>query len=387
MTSNEDDLILASEFEKNIQNPSSPPSLKLDYTLQTPEERNELVTKIINSTPSGQLNQKYLEILSDYLIFAMDKDERKQKKILTDNRLVTVNKRETSYEGLCTKLENGEDGIYNLLSDLGKNTILTPKDPITSSDVQNIPGLKELRESIASLEEQCKKASGKKKYLLKKQIIEMRRDQYALRSSLRDATPSRPSGAAAKIFERIEFNDDITFDHNNLPVNHGTISFFNPTHLGALLCNYSILREAAYSNFEYDLWYLMEDLDALVEKTLKDKFPLYYDLLIYKIDGKSNLEIQSLLEKDHGIKHSVEYLSSLWRNKIPKLLADQAQKDYLTWYYTYQERGQWKTCTRCGQTKLAHNKFFSKNKSSKDGWYSLCKDCRNARSKKNMAKK
>lgn len=56
---------------------------------------------------------------------------------------------------------------------------------------------------------------------------------------------------------------------------------------------------------------MMEDLDNLVEKTLKDKFPLYYKLLIYKIDGKQNAEIQELLDKEFGIKYSVEYLSSL----------------------------------------------------------------------------
>jgi hypothetical protein len=30
----------------------------------------------------------------------MEKEEKKQKKILTENRLMTVNKRETSFEGL-----------------------------------------------------------------------------------------------------------------------------------------------------------------------------------------------------------------------------------------------------------------------------------------------
>ena len=121
----------------------------------------------------------------------------------------------------------------------------------------------------------------------------------------------------------------------------------------------------------------MEDLDNLVDRTLKNDYPLYYDLLIYKIDGKQNIEIQSLLQEKHGIKHSVEYISSLWRNKIPKLISEKAQEEYLVWYYTTQEYGKWKKCSRCGQVKLAHNRFFSKNKTSKDGFYSICKCCRN----------
>ena len=61
----------------------------------------------------------------------------------------------------------------------------------------------------------------------------------------------------------------------------------------------------------------------------KDKYQLYYKLLIYKIDGKQNLEIQELLEKEFNQTHSVEYLSSLWRNKIPKMIAEKAKENYL----------------------------------------------------------
>ena len=74
---------------------------------------------------------------------------------------------------------------------------------------------------------------------------------------------------------------------------------------------------------------MMMDLENLVDNCLKEKYPLYYDLVIYKIDGRSNAEIQFLLELDYGIKHSVEYISSLWRNKIPKLLAEYETKSYL----------------------------------------------------------
>ncbi len=124
----------------------------------------------------------------------------------------------------------------------------------------------------------------------------------------------------------------------------------------------------------------MEDLDELVDAVMRDEYPLYYKLLIYKIDGKSNAEIQDLLEAEFGIKHSIEYISSLWRNKIPKLIAEGAKERYLNWHYTNIERGKWKKCSRCGQVKLATNRFFSKNSTSKDGWYSICKKCRNEKS-------
>ena len=68
------------------------------------------------------------------------------------------------------KFENGEDGIYNMIIN-DKNVILTPKYQITPEDVEQIPALKKLREEIAKVEEQEKKARGKKKFLLKKQII------------------------------------------------------------------------------------------------------------------------------------------------------------------------------------------------------------------------
>lgn len=109
--------------------------IKLDYTLKSPEERNELVKKILEENPEP--SEKYLEILTDYLIFAMEKEERKQKEILTDNRMTTVNKRETSFEGLVSQLENGEDGIYNLITN-NKQIIFQPKVTITKKDLEEI---------------------------------------------------------------------------------------------------------------------------------------------------------------------------------------------------------------------------------------------------------
>lgn len=351
--------------------------LKLDYTLQDPGARNELVKKIIEQTPPQRLTPKYLQLLADYLVFAMDKEERKKKNIITDNRMVTVNKRETSFEGLVEKFQNGEDGIYNIITN-DKNIIFTPKISITEEDIQTIPGMKQLRDAIAQIEAQEKAATGKRRFLLKKQLIEMRKDQYVLKSTFKAPIYCLN---ATKSFNHVALEEKISVNEDGSLKIEGNFSLLNPDHVSAVLCNYSRIKQECWGQFSSDAYYMIQDLENLVDETLEKDFPLYYDLLIYKIDGKTNEEIQSLLERDYGVRHSVEYISSLWRNKIPKMIAEQARKDWLIWHYTFEEKGQWKKCSRCGQIKLAHNMFFSKNNTSKDGFYSICKDCRNAKTK------
>ena len=353
--------------------------IKLDYTIESPQERTEIVRKIVESLPSQKMTHRYLQILADYIIFAMTKEERKSKDINTDNRMVTINKREISFEGLVSKFENGQDGIYNLITE-DKNIIFTPKISITEQDITTIPALKELRDAIKAVEQAEKRARGKRKYLLKKQLIQMRQDQYVIKNSYKQPIYCLN---AMKSFNNMRFDENITIQEDGTIKDKSLISFMNPKHISALLCNYSKLKEDCYGRFYTDGYFLMEDLDTLIDKTLKEKYPLYYSLMIYKIDGKQNIEIQELLQKQHGIKHSVEYISSLWRNKIPKLIAEQAKKDYLEWYFTAKEKGKWKRCSRCKEIKLAHNDFFSKNSSSKDGFYSICKCCRNQKSKQN----
>ena len=89
--------------------------IKLDYSLNSPEERNQLVQKILEENPNP--TDSYLESLADYLVLCMEKKEKKERRLITENRMATVNKRETSFEGLISQLENGEDGIYNLMTD------------------------------------------------------------------------------------------------------------------------------------------------------------------------------------------------------------------------------------------------------------------------------
>ena len=357
-------------------------NLKLDYTIQSPQQRAELVKRIVQTTPADKLTNRYLQILANYMIFAMTKQEKKDKKINTDNRMVTINKRETSFEGLVSKFENGEDGIYNLITN-DKNIILTPKISITQQDIDDIPALAELRQQIEKLQHRMKKARGKKRYLLQKQLIQMRQDQYVIKMSYKQPVTCLN---ATKSFHNMVFDDKIEIKDNEIK-DSSLFSFTNVKHVSALLCNYARLKQACYGSFHTDGFYLIYDLENLIDKSLKDKYPLYFKILVYKIDGKQNVEIQSLIEEEFDTRYSIQHISFLWRNKIPKLITEQAQNDYLQWYFTQKEKGKWKRCTRCNEIKLAHNAFFSKNNSSKDGFYSICKDCRNKKYHENKNKK
>lgn len=300
----------------------------------------------------------------------MEKQERKERKILTENRMSTVNKRETSFEGLVSQFENGEDGIYNLVTE-DKNQIFQHKVEITPEDEEEIPFLKQIREAIEGWEKRLKTASGRDAYIIKKAIIDLQKDRYIVKNAYRKPVVTMHASHATH-YTPLNFEEKIVDGE----IQYSGISFLDYKVCSAILCNYSKLKAAGEGNFMSDTWYVMESFDKLCDKALKE-YPYYERLVEYKVDGKQNVEIQDLLQAEFGIRHSAEYISSLWRNKIPKLIADCAEDEFLDWWYLTQEKGEYKRCTRCGQLKLAHNKYFSKNKTSKDNFYSICKECRN----------
>lgn len=302
----------------------------------------------------------------------MEKQEKKERKILTENRLVTVNKRECSFEGLASQMENGEDGVYSLITE-NKNTIFQPKISITKEDLEEIPPLRQLREGIELYEAALKRAAGTKKaYLLKKALIEMRKDQYIIKQAYRK--PIQSMGKIPKFAQSYISLQDTSFLRGQEVIVQG-ISLMDPRVVCTILCNYSKLKQDSYDSFNSDLWYLLQDFDNISDKALKP-YPIYYRIVQLKIDKCQNYEIQNILEAEFEKTYSMEYISSLWRNKIPKMIAEAALEDFLTWHYKKNDYPM-KRCSRCGELKPAHNQFFSKNKTSRDNLYSICKRCRN----------
>lgn len=285
--------------------------------------------------------------------------------------MVTINKRETSFEGLVSRLENGENGIYNMIAE-DKNIIFQPKVTITKQDIEDIQPLQQLRAAIEYWENKMKTTTGREAYIIKRTLIDLRKDQYVIKNAYR-----RPIVPNKIIRSRYSCPIEETFngfDAENYPKFSG-VTLTDPAVCSAILCNYSKLKEDSWGNFEGDVWCFLYDFEDCCDTALRP-YPIYERIVECKIDGKQNAEIQAILKKEFNCNHSVEYISSLWRKKIPSLIASTAEDKWLEWYYTTQEQGYFKKCNRCGKIKLGHLKYFSRNRSSKDGLYSLCKECR-----------
>ena len=105
---------------------------KLDYSLKTAAERTKFVDELLPTLTEEQLkNDKYIEILSNYIVSAMTPEEKKEKLILTENRMVTINKRETSMQRIVDSLENGEDGLWHMIIENDKNYQLKDEDAMS----------------------------------------------------------------------------------------------------------------------------------------------------------------------------------------------------------------------------------------------------------------
>lgn len=353
--------------------------MDLDYHLKTEEERKACVETMLEEDPHPSAQQ--LKCMADYLLFVTDpkKDSPKgvdRRDVTTKNRAVTINKREVSFEETVANLKNGEDGIYAMISN-DKNMLLDNRAPITQQDVGSIPGVRENLEVIESLKRQLQTVTGRRKYVIKSQIISKYQELYILKSSYMGFTSKSRIRFQLSSMALAEIPENVTMDEDGIPHSDGFITLMKPEHVSFLLKYYSCLKQDSYYELGSDMHWLLIDIEDAATKALLPGHEVLYDLLVMEVDGLSGAEIVREMEVRYGIVHSEQYFSTLWRKKIPRLIAEQVQRDYVTWYYVYEhpELSHWRVCRTCGRCKLAHPFFFHKN-TSRDGFYSKCRECR-----------
>ena len=217
------------------------------------------------------------------------------------------------------------------------------------------------------------KASGKDAYIIKNMIIDLQKDQKIVRQSFRRTVNVVPS-FGSRNYTKLESSETANSEGE---VTAKGVSLCRPEVCAAILKYYCRLKEDSWNNFYSDSWYLMLAFDELSQNALRKQPPQYEAIVTYKIDGLSNEQIKEKLQEDFGSSYTVEHISKLWTTKIPALIAAEAEDQYIDYHFLDKEKGEYKKCSRCGQIILKIPRYFSKNKASKDGYYSICKSCRN----------
>jgi hypothetical protein len=379
---------------------------ELDFNLEGTEKRLEKLQNIIekhddqlvdyydnyyiaNKTSTSfeqDIVSQDLEKLADYLLFADNKEQRKKNQehdnypILNKSQIERNLRKETLTDDLSSYEQNTQDhskhSFYteekrfknkmNIKEDKPKKRKAKLKKEdrkaITKADLTKYPVLKETDALIEALKREIKNGFDlngneltadqirKKRWL----SIELKKDQVAYKDAM-----SKHVNAKNVIRQGLNSKLDVNF------ADHEVIEF--------LFHEYSQLQQHCEEDIDSDLKHILMDFEILVEATpLSD---IVKDIFILKIDGLSREEMIEALEEKHQIRFGKQHVSTIIRKTIPKKIIETYRKRLENWFYLEIAKGKYKTCTRCSETKLATDTYFSKDKKGVFGYKSICKKC------------
>jgi len=120
-----------------------------------------------------------------------------------------------------------------------------------------------------------------------------------------------------------------------------------------------------------DLGCLLYDFNNLIRELYKDSFTdMEKEILeLYRIEGTTQEDISEQL-------YVTQQYVSKSLNSICDKIIDKYWEKLEDWYYTFVVKGTYKQCSKCKENKLLNERYFGKNKATKDGFNIYCKKCR-----------
>lgn len=358
---------------------------KLDYSLKQ-KDRIKLVEKLLynneqlvpyfqeyfdtyykvvpgQTDPLSEDNNvcKGLEKIANYILFSPDAERITKKtkyNFYPEHKLKEKMDKEQSLEELLenTYTENN-DGLDTTVFDEVINFLVVPirnhkkeiKQTIYDKDL-NDPELKSVKNyqdamdifywQLKENEEDNKNYN--QKYKLIKIIKECKIDQLICKDNIKGT-----------IYFKQVLPDSTVVDYQ-------LFNFTDREHIMALL-------KCSGRDLETDIGILVYDLERFLEEcnlneTDLKALKLYRqdDFTLKKIAGEIDTQYQNVMTRI---------------GKIVNRVIKKYQEKYYDWLYLNWLRGNYKTCSQCGQIKLVQ--YFGKDERNKDGYKSVCRKCDN----------
>lgn len=388
--------------------------LKLDFSLSTAKERAEYIQRYMD--PKAGYTNKELETISNYLLFGKDEDGKSS----VDRKEIQIKTKHSSYarkeaESLDALMEKPtfDERCFQTTKTRYK-TIKPSIDRVKDADV---PGLKELWEIIDEMQylidvnkgkiedPSVRKLTGAELYEYQHYLIELRRQQFILRDSVKpvicrtktNVTPVydeyesfidwdgesnlfsiAPLGLKREATE-LRFSNPRALEEVDYHYNEEAqyvLDFRNPLHVYELFENYDELETDCYLDVESTAAAIIETLNFYRGcANLSNEQERILDL---KIKHVSNQKISEIIAKEFKATHSANYISTIYKQKICKKIADAAILHY-DYYLNREIATAWKKCTCCGEYKLRDTREYMRRARASDGLSSICKICDKAK--------
>ena len=385
--------------------------LNLDFSIPTSKGREAFIEAYIQDK---KFTEKELKTIADYILYGKDEDGTSS----VDRKEIEIETRYKSYkrkrpESLETLMESPAFNESNIVT---TNIYKKVKQKIDRDRDADIPGMKDLWERIDKLDYRIKVSKGEIEdpdiepltgYDLDKakhRLIEMRTEQYVLKdfakpamtispinryySEPRDSDTDWSDGkytiAPLGLYSTNpkRFNDFLNIEEYDYQYDREApfiLDFRNPDHIYELVERYGEFMAAADSKPESLLDDIMETLDFYIGLAeLNEERTLILERKKQKVPV---VDIQKELKEKFNINHSPNYISTIYKQKICKEIANAATLHY----DMYMERdvpSSWKKCSRCGELKFLDSRVFMRKTRSSDGYNNKCKKCCNEERKK-----
>lgn len=394
--------------------------LKLDFSLETSKQRNELVSNFFEQNPDYVPTQHELDTISNYILYGKDEDGTS----VTDRREVEIDTKYSSYKRRKTESldELMEKPGFNENSIVTQYVYRVPKPSIDREVDCDIPGMRELWVSIDRLKyvldvydgkaelkdgETLPQYSSTQIYKLRHLLIELRKQQYQLKYSV-DAFGYNPSvrrADARPTDSYAEFSwdgywfyplglvglsgDDGRFtapaeqsnkvskwdrhrELSEVESKYKVVDFSNSEHIYLISKMYQELLIAAQQDSDSVCGHIVKTIDFYVnEAGLSDVKKCIWEMKCRRI---GNTGIREMLREKFGVGYNENYISTIFKQNVCNEIADlvKLRADY---YWNRDDEGAWKVCSRCGRKKLRDSREFMRKSKSSDGLATRCKEC------------
>ena len=150
--------------------------------------------------------------------------------------------------------------------------------------------------------------------------------------------------------------------------------FSNPKHLCELYEALPTLKEKVREENLDESSTLVQFLNtARAYENLAQLEPLHKDILDWKVQKKSNSEIQSLIQEKYNHLYQVNYISTLYHKVFDKIAETASFHKTVCENLFFPEN--FKKCKDCGRSLLLTDRDWVKRQRSRDGFSPRCKHC------------